>query len=172
MLFRRIRCKEYRRAVGTHYGPTRRYQAGYSPRHRRAGRAGTLILCHLRIRRTKAPLGDDYGPARSCWSMGNAAAPARAVGPFTGLRAGLSSGRRRRAAGAAGPSRDFQGLRAGPEQRTPTRTPPGPQYLSRDYGPDESAERLCRSTTRQADTRPRDLSGAGRRVSLMLGIRS
>jgi hypothetical protein len=34
-VFRRIRRREYRRAVGTHYRPTRRNQAGYSPRRRR-----------------------------------------------------------------------------------------------------------------------------------------
>ncbi len=74
-------------------------------RHRRDGRAGTTILYHLRIlRQTQAPLSDDYGQAEGCWSMGNAAAPAGAVGPFTGLRAGWSSGRRRQAACAAGPA--------------------------------------------------------------------
>ena len=43
-MFRRILRKKYRRAVGTHYGPTRIHQADYSPRHRRDGRAGTTIL--------------------------------------------------------------------------------------------------------------------------------
>ncbi len=65
--------------------------------------------------------------------MGNAAASAGAAGPFTGLRAGGNSGRRRRAFGTAGP---FQGLRADREQRTPPSTPQGPQYLPMSYGPD------------------------------------
>ena len=44
-----------------------------------------------------------------------------------------AAGCRRRAVGTAGP---FQGIRADWEQRTPPSTPPGPQYLSRDYGPE------------------------------------
>ncbi len=49
--FRSIRHKEYRQAVGTHYGPTLIHQADYSPHHQRDSRAGTTILCHLRIYR-------------------------------------------------------------------------------------------------------------------------
>ncbi len=136
-MFRRIRRKEHRRAVGTHYGPTRRHQAGYSQRHRRDGRADTTILYHPRIHRwTQALLNDDYGPAGGCWNMGNAAAPAGAVGLFTGLRAGR-------------------------EQRTPTLTPPRPQYLPRDYGPDGDADGLCRSTQRHADDSTTRPSGSG-----------
>jgi hypothetical protein len=43
-LFRLILRKEYRRAVGTHYGSTRIRQAAFSLCHRRDGRAGTTIL--------------------------------------------------------------------------------------------------------------------------------
>ncbi len=72
----------------------------------------STYLSNLRtLHRTQALLSD-YWPAGGCWSMGNAAASAGAAAPFTGLRAGRSSGRRRRAAGTAGP---FQGLRAGRE---------------------------------------------------------
>ncbi len=60
-----------------------------------------------------------------------------AAGPLTGLRAGQSSRRRLRAAGTAGP---FKRLQADQEQRTPPSTPMGPQYLSRNYGQDRSAE--------------------------------
>jgi hypothetical protein len=72
------------------------------------------------------------------------------------LRAGWSSGSRRRAVSTAGP---FQGLRADLEQWTPLSTPPGPQpeYVQRNYWPDRSAIWLCLSTLRQADdlnTRP------------------
>jgi hypothetical protein len=77
---------------------------------------------------------------------------------ITGLRAGRSSGRRRR---ISRHRRTFQGLQAGREQWTPPPTPPGPQYLLRDYGPDGSADGLCCSTPRHADdsiTRP---SGSG-----------
>jgi hypothetical protein len=64
--------------------------------------------------------------------MGNAAASARAAGPFTGHGQGEAAGRRRRAVGTAGP---FQGLRADREQRTPPSTPSGPQYdVSLVYG--------------------------------------
>ena len=63
-VFRRILRKKYRRAVGTHYGPTRIRQAGFSLCHRRDGRAGTTILQPVSASddRTKALLSD-YGPA-------------------------------------------------------------------------------------------------------------
>jgi hypothetical protein len=150
-VFRLIRRKEYRRAVGEHYRQTRRHQAGYSPHNWRDCRAGTTILYYLHIHcQTQAPLSDNCGPGEGCWSMGNAVAPAGAVGPFTGLRAGRSSGRsksRRR--------RTFQEIRAG--------RPPRLQRLSRDYGPDGAADGLCWSIPRHADdsettTRP---SGSG-----------
>jgi hypothetical protein len=70
-MFRRIRCKEYRRAAGTHYGPTRRHLAGYSPRHRRDGRAGTLISAfYAGGGQTQALFSDDYGPdgAAGAWA--------------------------------------------------------------------------------------------------------
>jgi hypothetical protein len=62
--FRRILRKKYRRAVGTHYGPTRIRQAGFSLCHRRDGRAGTTILQLVSASddRTKA-LISDYEPA-------------------------------------------------------------------------------------------------------------
>ncbi len=69
-LFRRIQRKECRQAVRTHYGQTRRYQAGYSPHHRRGDGS------------------DDYKPAGGCGSMGNADAPAG--DHQRGLRAGWS----------------------------------------------------------------------------------
>ena len=90
--------------------------------------------------------------------MGNAAASAGAEGPLTGLRAGWSSGRRRRAVGTA---RSFQGLRADWEQQTPPSTPPGPQFLSRNYEPDGSAGWLCRSAPRQVDDSTTRPSGSG-----------
>jgi hypothetical protein len=82
-----------RRAVGTHYGPARMHQARFSPRHRRDGRAGTTIiqLVSAFYDRTKAMISDFA--AGAAWSMGNAAASAVAVEPFTGLRAGRSSGK-------------------------------------------------------------------------------
>jgi hypothetical protein len=51
-------CREYRRAVGTHYGQTLIHQAGHSPRHWKDsdGRAGAVILYHLRIYRWTQPL--------------------------------------------------------------------------------------------------------------------
>ncbi len=61
--------------------------------------------------------------------MGNAAASAGAAGPFPELAAGSH----RCVVGTAGP---FQGLRADREQRKPPSTPQGPQFLSRNYGPD------------------------------------
>jgi hypothetical protein len=80
------------------------------------------------------PLSDNYGPAEGCWSMGNAAAPAGAVGPFTGLRAGRSSGRRRRRHRRR---RTFQGLRAGRSRRWTL-----PEYIA-------ARERLDHATFRK-----------------------
>ncbi len=62
--------KKYRRAVGTHYGPTLMHQAEFSPRHRRDCRAGTTILQLVSTfyDRTKA-LISDRGPTwawRAC----------------------------------------------------------------------------------------------------------
>ncbi len=128
------------------------------------------LLYHLSVlRRTQAPLSDDYGPAGGCWSMSVAAAPARAVGSFTGLRAGRSSGCRRRATGAAGPSRDYRP--AGSSRRrhrlrrgrctvrgTTGRTDPPTDYAGVPRG--------------TQTTRPRDFLGAGRRVSPILGVLS
>ena len=50
--------------------------------------------------------------------------------------------------------------------------PPGPQDLSRDYGLDEAAGGLSRSTPRQADDTATRPSGVGRRVSPTTGTRS
>ncbi len=65
-----------------------------------------------------------------------------------------AAGSRRRAVGTTG---SFQGLRADKEQRTQPSTPQGPQYLSRNYGPDGSAGLLCQSTPLKAD----DLTSSG-----------
>jgi hypothetical protein len=86
-LFRRMQRKECGQAVGTHYGPTRRQQEGYSPHHRWDDSS------------------DDSWPAGGCWSMGNATAPAG--NRQRGLRAGWSRVHRRGADGAAGPPRDY-----------------------------------------------------------------
>jgi hypothetical protein len=63
-MFRHILRKKYRRAVGTHYWPTRIRQARFSLCHRRDGRAGTTILQLVSVPdfRTKALLSD-YRPA-------------------------------------------------------------------------------------------------------------
>ncbi len=132
-VFRRIRQWKYRRAVGTHYGPTRIHPADYSPRHRRDGRAGTTMLYRHRIYRRAQPL--------------------QVV--TTGLTGLLEYGQRRRIrrgrrtfkdcgpgrAGAADAAADFAGV----------------AVPSRDYGPDGPAGGLSRSTPRQAyekTTRP------------------
>ena len=101
-----------------------------------------------------------------CWSKGNAATSAGAAGPFYG-----TTGRRKQQVAAAELS--------------------VPQDLSKDHGPTGSSgrrSRLClgrstfQGTTGRTElpdgyagvhrgkrtTRPRDLPGAGRRVSLML----
>ncbi len=65
ILLRRIRHKEYRRALGTHYGQTRRHQAGYSPCHRRDGRAGITVICISAFSvGPKYHSSDDYGSGR------------------------------------------------------------------------------------------------------------
>ncbi len=158
-MFRRILRKKYRRAVGTHYGPTRTRRAGFSLFHRRGGRAGTTILQmsphpttgprhfsvttpaglleqgqRRSIRRSRRTVLRDYGPEEAASSRH------RAVGSTTG---------------------PFQGPRADREQRTPPSTPQGPQYLPRNYGPDGSAGWLCRSTSRQADDTTTRPSGSG-----------
>ena len=108
-LFRLILRKEYRRAVGTHYGPTRIRLAAFSLCHRRDGRAGTTILqlVSASYNRTKA-LPSDYWPAgllkqgqrrrisqsrrTVLLDYGPASSSRRAVGttgPFRGPRAGF-----------------------------------------------------------------------------------
>ncbi len=112
--------------------------------------------------------GQRHSIHRSCWSKGNAAASTGAAGPFYGTTA-----RRKQQVAAAELS--------------------VPQDLSKDYGPTGSSgrrRRFClgrntckgqRAGTDSQDgyagvhrgkwtTRPRDLPGAGRRVSPMLGI--
>jgi hypothetical protein len=135
------------------------HQAGFSPRHRRDGRAGTTILrlVSASYDRTKA-LISDYGPAGAAEAW---ATPPHPPGPQDRSRdygPEEAAGSHRRAVGTAGP---FQGLRADRGQRTPPSTPPGPQYLSRSYGPDGSAGWLCRCTPRQADDSTTRPSGSG-----------
>jgi hypothetical protein len=161
---RRLR-KKYRLAVGTHYGQTRVRQAGFSLCHRRDGRAGTTILQLVSVSddRTKALLSD-YGPA-GLLEQGQRRRirrSSRTVLRDHGPKEAASS--RRRAVGTAGP---FQGLPANREQRTPPTAGPGPQYLLETTDPLDgyAGGRRGRRTTR-----PRDLQGAGRRVSPMLGI--
>jgi hypothetical protein len=132
-MFRRILRKKYRRAVGTHYGPTRIRQAEFSLCHGRDGRAGTTILQLVSASddRTKA-LPSDYGPA-GLLEQGQRRRirrSRRTVLRDYGPEEAASS--RRRAVGTTGP---FQGPRADREQRTPPSIPPGPQYLPRNYGP-------------------------------------
>ena len=158
-LFCSIRHKEYRRAVGTHYGPTRIRQAAFSLCHRRDGRAGTTIL-QLVSHPTTGPRHFRLTPGRTgCWSKGNAAASAGAAGPFYG-----TTGRRKQRVAAAELS--------------------VPQDLSKDHGPtgssgrrrrlrrgrsttqgttgrDGSAGRLCRSAPQQADDMTTRPSGSG-----------
>ena len=125
--------KNYRRAVGTHYGPTRIRWAGFSLCHQRDGRAGTTILQLVSASddRNKA-LFSDYGPT-GLLEQGQRRRIRRSRRTILrdyGPQEAASS--RRRAVGTTGP---FQGPRADREQRTPPSTPPGPQYHSRDYGP-------------------------------------
>ncbi len=147
----------YARSIGTHYGPTRTRLAGFSLRHRRDGRAGTTILQLVSASddQTKA-LPSDYGPAAGgLLEQGQRRRirrSRRTVLRDYGQEEAANS--RRRAVGTTGP---FQGPRTDREQRTPPSTPPGPQYLSRNHGPDGSARWLCRSAQQQEDgtnTRP------------------
>ncbi len=165
LLSHRILRKEYGRAVGTHCRPTRMHQAGFSLRYRRDGRAPTS-LCLLR---PDQALLSNFGPAGAA---GARATPPHPPGPQDRLREygpDGAAGSRRRAVGTAGPS---QGLRADREQRTPPSTPPGPQYFRGTTGrtdpPDDCAGLGVHRGKRP--NRPRDLPGAGRRVSPMLGI--
>ncbi len=134
LLFRRILRKEYRRAVGTHYGPTRIRQAEFSLCHRRDGRAGTTIpqLVSASYNRTKA-LPSDYGPAwlleqgqrrRIRWSRRTVLRDYRPKTVLRDYRPKEAASSRRRDVGTTGP---FQGPRADREQRTPPSNPPGPQ---------------------------------------------
>ena len=158
-MFRHILRKKYRRAVGTHCGPTRMHQAGFSPRHRRDGRAGTTILqlVSASYNRTKV-LQSDYGPA-GLLEQGQRRRirrSRRTVLRDYGPQEAASSCRR-----AVGTTGTFQGLRADREQRTPPTTPPGPQYLQGTTGLDGSAGWLCWSALRQADDTTTRSSGSG-----------
>ncbi len=131
------------------------HQAGFSPRHRRDGRAGTTILQLVSALYywTQALLSD-YGPAGAAGAW---ATPPHPPGPQDRLRdygPDGAAGSRRRAVGTAGPS---EGLRTDREQQMP---PQGPMYLSRNYGPDGSAGGLCQRTTRQADESTTQPSGS------------
>ena len=138
-LFRPILRKKYRRAVGTHYGPTQIRQAEFSLYHWRDGRAGTTILQLVSASddRTKA-LPSDYGPA-GLLEQGQRRRiirqSRRTVLRDYGPEEAASS--RRRAVGTAGP---FQGLLADREQRTPPTTPPGTQYLQGTTGQTDLSE--------------------------------
>ncbi len=116
--------KEYRLAVGTHYGLTRICQAGLSLCHRRGGRAGTTILQRVSASddRTKA-LISDYGPAGLLeqWQRRRTRRSRRTVLRDYWPKEAARS--RRQAVGTTGP---FQGPRANREQRTPLppSTPP------------------------------------------------
>ncbi len=70
---------------------------------------------------------------------------------------------RRRAVGNAGP---FLGLRADREQRTP----PTPQYLQGTTGQTDLLDGYAGVHRGKRTLRPRDLLGAGLRISLMLGF--
>ncbi len=133
-VFRRILRKEYRRAVGTHYGPTRIHQAEFSLCHRRDGRAGTTILqiVSASYNRTKA-LQSDYGPAglleQGQRPRQHPLEPQDRLRDYGQEEAASSS---HRAVGTTGP---VQGPRADREHWTPPSIPPGPQYLPKSYGP-------------------------------------
>jgi hypothetical protein len=92
MLFRRILRNKYRRAVGTHYGPTAIRQAEFSLCHRRDGRAGSTILQLVTAfyDRTKT-LISDYGPAGAAGARATPSHPLEPQDRSTGLRAGGSS---------------------------------------------------------------------------------
>jgi hypothetical protein len=95
-VFRRIRRNEYRRAVRMHYGPTRIHQAGYSPRHRRDGIAGTTIIYHLRIYRWTLSLSVMTTGRLGLLEHGHRRRIRQGRRTFQGLRAGRRSGHRRR----------------------------------------------------------------------------
>ena len=82
-----------RRAVGTHYGPTRIHQASYSLRHRRDGNAGTTILYHLRNCRRTHSLSVMTTGRTELLEHGHRSSYRRGRKTFQGLRAGRSSGR-------------------------------------------------------------------------------
>ena len=108
-VFRRTRRWKYRRAVGTHYGPTRIHQADYSPRHRRDGRAGTTILLsspHLPPGR--AASRSDYGPDGAAGVWGNTVVSAGAAGPFRDYGPDGAADAAAESAGAAGPFGDYR----------------------------------------------------------------
>jgi hypothetical protein len=158
-MFRRILRKKYRRAVGTHYGPTRIRQAGFSICHGRDGRAGTTILQLVSAPddRIKTLLSD-YGPAGlPAQGKRRRIRRSRRI-VLRDHRPEEAASSRRRAVGTAGP---FQGLRADWEQRTPPTTPPGPQYLQGITVLDGSAGWLCWSAPRHADDTTTRPSGSG-----------
>jgi hypothetical protein len=135
----RIRCnKQYRRAVGTHYWLTRIHPADYSPRYQRNGslRAGIMILYHLRIYRRTQLLQL----------------------ATTGRKGLLEHGHRRRIRRGR---RIFQGLPAGPEQRTLPPIPPGPQYLPKTTRRTEQRTELAKEHCSKQTTRQSDLPGSG-----------
>ncbi len=114
-VFRHIRRKEYRLAVGTHYRPTPIHQACYSPRHGRDSRAGTMILFHLRIYNRAQPL-----PVTTTGQMG------------------LLEHCRRRSTRRG--RRTVYGTTGRPEQRTPLANPPGPHDLPGTTGRSGTAD--------------------------------
>jgi hypothetical protein len=147
-LFRRTRRWKYRRAVGTHYGPTRIHQADYSPRHRRDGRAGTTILYHLRICRRAEPLQGATTGRTGLREYG--ATPSYPPG-----QQDLSGTTGR--AGAADAAADAAGAAV----------PYG------DYGPDGAADGLSQEYPATSGRHYHaTFLGAGRRVSPMYGTRS
>ncbi len=134
--------------LGDDYGPTQMHQARFiSPRHQRDYRAGTTILQLVSAfyDRTQA-LISGYGPAGAAGAWATLQHPPGPQDRSRDYRLEEAAGSLRRAVGIAGP---FQGLLA-IRERTPPSTPPGPQYLLRNYGPDGSAGGLCLSTARQA----------------------
>jgi hypothetical protein len=165
---RSILRKKYRRAVGTHNGPTRILQAGFSLCHQRDGRAGTKILQLVSASddRTKA-LISDYGqtglPEQG--QRRRIRLSRRTVLRDYGPKEAASS--RRRAVGTTGP---FQGLLADREQRTQLTTLPGQQYLQGTTGRTDQLDGYAGVHSGKRTTRPRDLLGADQRVSPMLGI--
>ncbi len=151
-------------AVGTRYGLTQILQAGSSLCHRKEGRAGTVILQLVSASDdwTKALLSD-YGQA-GCWSKGIRRSSRTVLWDY-GQEEAASS--RHRAVGTAGP---FQGPLADLEQRTAPLTPLGPQYRQGTTGRTDMLNGFAGVHRGKRTTRPRDLPGAGQRVSMMLGI--